>query len=397
MNARSAASGGVFASLLLTAGGWVAAQGPGQPAPADRPPAEQFPVACDGDALLLPVRVGGAEHQFVVDTGSVLTVYDKSLLPGRPGHVTSVETTTGVKDIDLYDAPDARIGGLSLRGGPHVLGSDLTMLRYVSGHDIRGVIGMDFLDRHVVRIDFEAGILSVLDSPGREPGAPFRIWRQKEGPCVDVAVGGLDRPERFLIDTGSTYFGNMKKAALEELAGRGKARRVGESFTEGLGGAEANGKWAVESLAVGPFRHRDVVLTQTRDNLLGLGFFSAYVVTLDFPNNVLYLKRHGRPCQPNLVDRSGLHLLRVGGKTMVHSVDAGSPAAAGGVRANDVLASLDGESTDGVSMLTLRRRLCAEGKVVRMTFARGPETIEITTTLGWSGRSATPGAKADGN
>jgi hypothetical protein len=51
-------------------------------------------------------------------------------------------------------------------------------------------------------------------------------------------------------------------------------------------------------------------------------------VTLDFPNRTLYLARGGHFSDADEPDMSGLHLIREGDKTLVYSVDAGSPAAA---------------------------------------------------------------------
>jgi len=379
--------GAVFVAAMLTTATWLPAQDLGQAAKAPEPPLEQFAVANDGDAVLLPVIFEGKKQLFLLDTGSVLTWYDSSLL-GRPRQKTTVETTSGNKSTEMFDSPNAMVGKLNLRAGAFVLGGDLRMLRLVSGHEINGIIGMDFLSKYVVQIDVDSGIVSFLPSASKVLGDRLPIFLQKEGPCIEVSVPGLGRPEKFLIDTGSMYFGNMKKELLEALAKGGKARKVGGSLTAGLGGTEANGKWLVESLSVAGLEHRHIVMTQTRDNLLGLGFWSRYVVTFDFPKGVMYLKKSNRACRPNDLDMSGLHILRVEGKTVVHSVDDGSPAAVSGISPNDVLVSIAGDKTDQLSMFALRRRLCCEGKELRITIMRGEETIEVTTVLGKLGSSS---------
>ena len=120
----------------------------------------------------------------------------------------------------------------------------------------------------------------------------------------------------------------------------------------------------------------------TGENQLGLGFLSGYLVTFDFPNGVLYLKESNLPNCQNDLDMSGLHLLRIDGKTVIHSIDSGSPATASGVRANDILITLDGQRAEQFSMFALRRCLCAEGKECHVTLSRAGATIEATIVLG---------------
>jgi hypothetical protein len=374
-------SGAVLASALLLTANWVAAQESSQATHVQQSPVEQFSVANDGDVLLLPVTFEGKTFLFALDTGSFLTVYDSSLLLGQPRQRTRVETASGDKLIELFDSPNATVGKLSLRAGSFVLRSDLSLFRQVSGHDISGILGMDFLSRYIVQIDFDSGKLSFLHSASEELGERLPIYRQKEGPCINVDVPGLGRSEKFLIDTGSTTFGNMKKGPLETLAEGAKAKKVNWTLTAGLAGVKAQGKWLVECLSVAGVQHRDVVLLETGDNLLGLGFWSRYIVTFDFPNGMMYLKRSKRPFQPNDLDMSGLHILRVNGKTVVHSVDEGSPAAASGIRPNDIIMSIAGDSAEQLSMLALRRLLCSDGKELSITIMRGKDMIEATNVL----------------
>jgi hypothetical protein len=88
---------------------------------------QRFRVATGGDALLVPVRVGGKDRLFLVDTGCPLTVFDASLPLGRlRGFEEQLATVGGIDKVKaaVYDAPDATVGGLPLRV-PHVAGEDL--------------------------------------------------------------------------------------------------------------------------------------------------------------------------------------------------------------------------------------------------------------------------------
>ncbi len=209
--------------------------------------------------------------------------------------------------VDLYAAPDAWLGKFSFRPQEWVLGSDLSMLRKASGCEINGVIGMDFLARHIIQINFDTGVVSFLDCLPADPGQALPITPDRAGPCVPAYLPGRTTPEKFLVDTGSVFFGNLKPELLTTLASERKARIVGATNTVGLVGTEIKHKWQIESLTVAGFSCRDVVMAQTEDNLLGLGFLSSYLVTFDFPKGMMYLKKSSLPRTNHDLDMSGLH------------------------------------------------------------------------------------------
>ena len=364
------------------------------------PPLEEFAVATDGELLLLPVTMDGRTYSFILDTGAALTLYDRSSLLGPPKAIIKVKTKLGNKDFEMFDAPRSSLGRFSLGTRDLVLGCDLSLFRSVSGYDIKGIIGMDFLSQHVVQLNYETGKVSFLRTVPKDAGEPFTIHRQKEGLCVDVKLPRLGRSERFVIDTGSTYFGNMKHELLQPLEREGMAAKVGKSLTAGSDGAEANAWWLVKFPSVAGVEHGDVALIETGDNLLGLGFWSRYIVTFDFPNGVMYLKKSSCPRRSGDIDMSGLHILRVRGRTVVHSVDEGSPAAASGIRPRDVIINIAGDKADELSMLSLRHRLCAEDKIISVTIMRTGypgEVVDLTVKLRSLPKPAHPSRSGESN
>src|ERR1700730_15960962 len=106
---------------------------------------EQFDIARNGDALLLPITLGARTYHFILDTGANLSAYDKSLLTGRPKKSMQLDTGEGSMSVSLYDAPVAYLGSLDIRCDELVAGVDLKKIRAVSGLEIYGVVGMDFL------------------------------------------------------------------------------------------------------------------------------------------------------------------------------------------------------------------------------------------------------------
>jgi hypothetical protein len=166
---------------------------------------ERFPVAGDGDLLIVPVTIQGKQYPFCVDTGCTQTAFDTSLIPLLGPRIDNIEVQGPAKTVQIerYTPPKAYLGKLPLPQQEPALVTDLSAFRGVGGHDIRGLLGMDFLRQYVVRIDFDRGMLTFQKSIGREEGAALQLYFDglKDIPRVDADLGS-GQPERFLVDTG---------------------------------------------------------------------------------------------------------------------------------------------------------------------------------------------------
>jgi Aspartyl protease/PDZ domain len=379
---------------------------PGTCFPADLPrnaiPAEQvlerFAIFTDGDGLLLPVELNGKQYLFLVDTGATNTVYDSSLRAflGEPTRTEEVETPNRNVTIPLFKAPDARLGRFSLRGDSPVLCMDMSGIRRVSGHAIYGILGMDFLGKHVFHVDPKRGELVFLRVPSPaalDRGRRLQVSWVGAYPHVEAHLPGRNKSEYFLVDTGRIGHcsGDMTPALAAELATAGKSKIAGETFFESAAGTSLNQEARVESFTLAGTCHRNLLFGTSRRNTLGLAFLIRCAVTYDFANNVMYLQEGCRLDLPDLQDMSGLHLLRSDGRTMVMSVDPGSPAALAGVRPEDILLKVETEDTEKMRLHPLRRQLCAEGQTIHLTIKREATELCVPVVLqDWRQKATTP-------
>lgn len=125
---------------------------------------QEFDVAKGGEQILLPVTLKEQDYQFVLDTGSEVTGFDIKLRDHLGGIVQAakLQTPNGVVRTEIHRAPKATIGKIKLQTSGHVICTDLSGGRHASGKEIYGVVGMDFLQHHVIRIDFDRGKLQFL-------------------------------------------------------------------------------------------------------------------------------------------------------------------------------------------------------------------------------------------
>lgn len=248
---------------------------------------ESFAIAGNGDLVLLPVSLGGKEYLFMLDTGTTLHTFDLSLRQYLGNPVRTGSGKTGAADIAIqaFNPPTARTGKLELGKDELVSCADLTMLRYATGKEIHGVLGVPFFKRHVVQIDWDHTTLSVFNAgtpPDAEWSEAFPITFDELGGPVLEALLVEDVPSRFLIDVGVNTTGTLTGDLFNRLADRKLLKITGDRIIAAAGGNVRQFTGRLDELRIGEFRHRNLIFRQGNSNKLGLVYLSRYRVTFDF-------------------------------------------------------------------------------------------------------------------
>jgi hypothetical protein len=342
----------------------------------------RFPVATDGDALLLPVTFKGKTYHFLLDTGSNLNFFDPVLPLEGAGEENAAQTPTGTVAVRTVAAPEATLGKFSLRTKEPALVADLSWARQGSDLDIHGGIGMSFLRRHVVRLDFDRGEVLFLKSAGGDSGEAFPLAWDRGAPIVNLELPGWGR-EWFHVDTGDVgeQAGTLSTPLVDGLVQTGLAEVIGTSVNTAAGGTMIRRGSRLKSVRLGESTTSNILFRESQISTLGLGFLSRFVVTIDFPNGTLYLKKGKQFDKPFTVNQSGLDFTRKNGKTVVADLGKGSPAEAAGFKAGDVLVQVGAKKAAEASLLQLRSLLATEAKELRVTVRRGAKEIVLTLDL----------------
>ncbi len=148
---------------------------------------------CEGP-ILLPVKIANKEQLFIMDTGAQTSIIDTNLkyALGAPVGTAKMATAGGAAEAQLFNPPDAAVGPLNLREGGQVACADPETLRRVSGLDVRGVLGMGFLRRHIVQVDCDAEVVRFLPADERERsdwGDAIELRFDEQGKCPLARAG----------------------------------------------------------------------------------------------------------------------------------------------------------------------------------------------------------------
>jgi len=267
-----------------------------------------------GAHLIVPVRLESGEAMpFLLDTGSSVTALDKSLEPKlvkRP-HTADVTVFGVYHEADVCAAPKLYLGNAPLRmSGSNVLIIDFRKISPWAEPPIRGCIGIDILEHYCIQLDFKGGKVRFLkEQPAnkKDCGKAFSLTGLASG-CFWIPdnLAGVIGPVS-LVDTGCNYDGWMTPDLFEQWTGK-LPSDVRARFPVGvLGGQTYSNILGLRGLGMpSPGETGDHWLA----NGLGLHFLARHLVTLDFPNRTMYLKRTSALPLPPKNSKAALRVLQ---------------------------------------------------------------------------------------
>lgn len=358
-------------------------------APAAAPPAvHQSPFEIASNKPFVRVSVNGSAPQwFILDSGcaggSVIAreCADRLGLPRGQATERHMGAGSGVS-VGVATADDAvlALGADTVEvASPRVF--PLAHVARFEGRRVDGLLGEDFLLRHVVTIDYARRRLDVrgADDFTPPPGAIVVPIELERGLAVAWGVfplpGGGTLPGRFVIDTGvrtTVIFyrpfalehglldapGNLLSAVVGGGAGGETRGDVGRLPWFSLGGARFDRPIAVFS--------RDTVGVFASDfpaGIIGGELLRRCRVTFDYPHGRLVLEAYSRPPLFEY-DMSGMFLTAEGDafeNVTVYGVTDGTPAARAGIRPGDVVVRIDGARAPDLSLEAARAMLRTPG------------------------------------
>lgn len=375
---------------LLAAAPAVAAQAPPPVAVPEIRQAIEIPMTLAGTQILVDgVRVNGqGPYRFLLDTGAqgsgrADTTLVQALNLPRIGVAGASDGGSGPRrDLAVHRIETLEFGGMTFRD------LDVVSRDYNTGGAggrgaIAGVLGIDLFRGGLLTLDYGRGVLRI--EPGALPEPDGRVVLALDpaspSPTVEIGLGGQTLKAR--IDTGSMGGITVGGATAETLTfqtpptAAGQARTVSGTF-DMLQGRVA-GDLTLGALTVnGP---TVTVMPHFQAGNLGGDFLRAYVTTLDLANHrVRFTPAAVSPAAPP-PRRYGLMMTPPsGGETELplRGAAPGSPAEVGGLRAGDVIVSLN-----GVPVAELGDRLPGfmRASPLVVGFVRDGQRRDVTLTL----------------
>ena len=264
------------------------------------------------------------------------------------------------------------------------------------GVALQGIVGNQLFRSFVMRIDYGANQISLIDRKTFNPscsGTPVPLTIEDNELFVLGAFDGI--PGRFRIDTGSGATLDMTAPFVRShhLIVRFPHRLA--SITTGVGGSAGEYDVRAHRLDIGSVPVPNPITglsVATGGNFaqgtvignIGNGALARFVLTIDFARRMLYLAPASKiPPGLDSFDRSGLVLRWSQPNFTVSGVDAPSPAATAGVLVGDVITSINGKPARSMTLLGVRAMLSQQpaGTPIMVTIQRGKTDRTVTFRL----------------
>jgi hypothetical protein len=341
------------------------------------------PLFDEDVSFRVPLTAFDQTNYFLLDTGTSATALD---LQHRERLGVPFRQWDG---HDFYRSPELRFGNNHL-AITEVFCADLKMFRLITGEPCDGILGMDFLKNHLLEVDFDRSLVSIgghLSEQIKKTawGVPLSLSNKRHFTIPAVLNGKVKL--NLLIDTADSSTVSLNQADWDKVFPPGDDSPMYKALLAGVGKKTTESRMArLRSLQIAGQTYSNLICPRSvfsaAPSGIGVGFLRRHLVTLDFPNQMLYL-RPGKQFQTeDEHDMSGLHLLRDQGSVLVHSVDEGSPAANAGVQAGDRIALINNVESRVLKMKHIRAilKLDPDEKIL-LVINRGEASMQMEFRL----------------
>ncbi|NNU15688.1 hypothetical protein HK107_05070 [Parvularcula sp. ZS-1/3] len=316
------------------------------------------PVDERGGKLYLRAQVVGIEREFIFDTGSPSMISKE--LASELGLETIAEST-GIDangqavTAEIAVLESVQLGDATFRDVPVLIFDFATMPMGACVFD-GGVLGSELLPGSAWRIDLDRGALDIAASAEafgksrKVHSAPLTLSGFPHMPLIDYSVNGFS--DKALFDTGNAGSLILFKEIANDREVRKAIKRGSDQRGRGSEGVSAGGmgpevelrRFSLKDLKIGKHTIGKVTAStrQVPPTLLGAGFLSENIVTLDYPGATFSWSPRETPAPSKA--HQGFGVSFVDTKPLVVQLFEGSVAAKRGLRLGDEVHSLDGRS-----------------------------------------------------
>ncbi len=316
-----------------------------------------FPIPIYPDVLVVPVKIAGAEHLCVLDSGATGYLFHTSLRrslgdPFRRSRIRSADDE--LASAEVFNTPNARIGTIELSRDAQTACFDLSVSREAEGRDIEGIIGLPLFQSNIVQVDFDAHRLTIQSAstlPTKSWGQPIDVWHDDgQLPMIPITFGD-GTSELCVVDTGYTGSVDLSLSLYRKLLKKQLLTTEGETETALLSGIRTSQEGRLQTVKVRDFEMHNISVSSggTR-SAVGLGCLRRFRVTFDLPHDRIYLAKGTSIDMPDRTAAIGIGLLKKNERVIVTSLDPGGPGETSGIAVSDELLSIAGESIAGKSI-----------------------------------------------
>ncbi|MEM9258648.1 MAG: PDZ domain-containing protein [Bacteroidota bacterium] len=373
----------------------------------------ELPFELENDFIVIPVMLDNAlPLRFIIDTGAENTI----ILEKKITDMLRVDyrRTFAVRGADVNTILTAYLAtGIDLRLANVLLARNRSMLvlgenyfnfEKITGTNIQGILGADFLMRFIVEFDFRWRVIRLHEPDKYQPSnrhveVPSTFIRHRPYLSLPIAINqAVPTPRRMLLDSGAGLTLLLHTFGDTLVASDLPVQTVPTYIANGLGGdlegsvgrsnsIQLAGKELNEVITY--FQPLDTVgmtFLNKREGILGNRVMKRFNVVIDYVRHKVYFRPEGSAWKKKFrFDRSGLALIAEGKNLHTYNVAnviPNSPASEAGIQIGDRIVAVNGTSTTFWSLSSIIKKLKGKvGKQVKIRYERDGKYYKVRLTL----------------
>ena len=355
----------------------------------------------DNGNALLKVRVNNSlPLNFTLDTGSdvfaILTSNQANSLGLIARNKYKVGIAANVGEIEAATIPSANLsmpGVEALNQRIEVIMSDDAT---ANESKIDGVLGLEFLKKFVVEVDYEAQTLTLFAPEKYEykgTGEVIAIKIKDGTPMVRLKMttsGGKSIEDYFEVDNGMSATLALRTPAVKKYGLLAQTQTIEAPIDIEAGGEYRRRLGRLKSLQLGHFiiENPTVSLSENVEGeggILGEEILRRFKVIFDFSHHRMILEPNSHFKEPYEEDMSGISVTpeeNSGVKVFrVRQVVANTPGSDAGLQADDLITAVDGQPSATLTEGRIERMFMQEGREVDLTIRRSEKQVRVRLKL----------------
>jgi hypothetical protein len=315
------------------------------------------------------------------------TTVDYYKLPRKPSERT-VKGIGGIRKVDFVMDRTLHLPGLAVEHlNFHI--NDYELLTSVYGVKIDGIIGYSFLQRYIVKINYDSSNIEVY-TPGsiRYPRGGYLLNPSISGiPIFGARVkDAVARSGNFYFDTGAGLCFIMSEDYVRDSSILRKGKKIITTQVEGMGGKKPMKLSTVNEIRIGPYRFKKVPAYIFKDEfkitaypltggLIGNDLLRRFNLVINYGENQIHMLPNKHFFESFDYSYTGLGIYMVDGQIRIEDVVEGSPGDKAGLEPGDVILAINNNVSRNIQYY--KTLLQMQGSNLRMIVLRNGKPVSV--------------------
>lgn len=330
---------------------------------------------------------------FIFDTGSGGISLDSmtTVALGIEGKLSdkTIRGIAGIRQVKFAYNQKLHLPGLTVDSlNFHI--NDYDVLTSAYGEKIDGIIGYSFINRYILKIDYDSSKMHVFSKGTiKYPRGGFLLRPLLTSLPVMTAAIRDDREvaSRFYFDTGAGMCLLLSNEFASDSAFTKPKRKWFSTQAEGLGGKAPMKQGVIKQVRIGPYRFRNVPTYIFDDQynvtsypylagLIGNDLLRRFNVILNYEKRDIHLLPNSHFKDVFDYSYTGIGMYVIDGEIRIVDVMPGSPAEKAGLKAEDIIMAV--ENNFSQSIQAYKNMLQSPGQRLKILVLREGEPIIIS-------------------